>query len=768
MRKVLYLLILLVTFSTVANAQYIFVTHTTGTVNYGGINVTVTPIGSPSTTTPVCNLAPYYIGNAGASGYRYQFNPPITHVRARFYELQSSDSIEFSLAGTPINLTAANLSNYTGPCGAATTGFITTNGQLSSTSTPTSGVQAGAQIDYQNSPSTISDIRIYQTKLNSNGVVMDFQFKRDSCDLDFEAWADTPTCRFRDLQLNAYTFPNTTYSWTGPNGWTSNQQNPVRTPAQLTMNGTYTVTATRGGCVYTKSFTVNIDNIPNKPTVAQDGPVCPGYNDTLRMNTNIPGGGTFEWRGPNGQTASTIDNFLPLNSITPAAAGQWYMFALTTNGCSSDTTYFTADINSPVVAAFDVDSTFGCGSDTVNITNNTVGNTDPNMTNTNNWTFGDGNSSTQRNPTHVYTAQGTFTITLIASNGECSDTADHVVQLVHPITADFTVDDDSICQGTEITLTNASVVTPGTVPVYTWDYSNGDTGKTFDDVYTYIKPGTYTVSLFLEDYLGCKDTARRTIVVDSIGSVDFTASSTNICVGDAIDFSGTYSPQGNTGFTWTFDDGVILPSVLDVRHIFEKPKTSYNVTLDATYRICPDVSKTIPIDVNPFPIVDLGKDTSICPNGVPVSISDRVNPGNPDAKFSWNTPTKDATPNALIRTPGVYALTVDIKGCKTTDSVEVKKNCFVNIPNIFTPNGDGQNDYFLPRQLLSSNVSKFDMKIFNRWGEIIFETDATDGRGWDGKVNGEFQPTGVYVYLINVTFGNGTRENYQGNVTMLR
>ena len=60
------------------------------------------------------------------------------------------------------------------------------------------------------------------------------------------------------------------------------------------------------------------------------------------------------------------------------------------------------------------------------------------------------------------------------------------------------------------------------------------------------------------------------------------------------------------------------------------------------------------------------------------------------------------------------------------------------------------------------------MVIYNRWGEMIFETNSLNGRGWDGKVNDKEQPNGVYVYMIKVSFANGTNENYQGNVTLLR
>ncbi len=60
------------------------------------------------------------------------------------------------------------------------------------------------------------------------------------------------------------------------------------------------------------------------------------------------------------------------------------------------------------------------------------------------------------------------------------------------------------------------------------------------------------------------------------------------------------------------------------------------------------------------------------------------------------------------------------------------------------------------------------MQVFNRWGQVIFETDKTDGRGWDGRFNGSPQPGGVYVYLIDVEINGSIKERYEGNVTLLR
>jgi gliding motility-associated-like protein len=90
------------------------------------------------------------------------------------------------------------------------------------------------------------------------------------------------------------------------------------------------------------------------------------------------------------------------------------------------------------------------------------------------------------------------------------------------------------------------------------------------------------------------------------------------------------------------------------------------------------------------------------------------------------------------------------------------------IPNAFTPNGDDENDFFLPKGI---NIEEFHMLIFNRWGEQLFESYELEN-GWDGIYQGENCPIGVYVYLIEYkAMGNGndqSKEKRQGMVTLVR
>jgi gliding motility-associated-like protein len=135
-------------------------------------------------------------------------------------------------------------------------------------------------------------------------------------------------------------------------------------------------------------------------------------------------------------------------------------------------------------------------------------------------------------------------------------------------------------------------------------------------------------------------------------------------------------------------------------------------------------------------------------------------------RWVWSTGEKT---NAIkITTPGSYWARMIVDGCTATDTIEVKQDCYIDIPNAFTPNGDGINDYFLPRPLLAKGLATFKLSIYNRWGQLIFETEQIEGRGWDGKLNGVEQPEGVFVYKLDATFKDGQIENRQGNITLIR
>jgi len=134
--------------------------------------------------------------------------------------------------------------------------------------------------------------------------------------------------------------------------------------------------------------------------------------------------------------------------------------------------------------------------------------------------------------------------------------------------------------------------------------------------------------------------------------------------------------------------------------------------------------------------------------------------------YTWNTGA--AVSNIEIRTAGNYYLTVtNYDNCVGTDTIVVQEiNCIpIGIPNAFTPNNDGKNDYFRP--VLNLEVHDYNLRIYNRNGQLIFQTRSYD-ESWDGRFNNQKQEAGSYVYQISFSNAAGNRFNYSGNIMLIR
>jgi gliding motility-associated-like protein len=171
---------------------------------------------------------------------------------------------------------------------------------------------------------------------------------------------------------------------------------------------------------------------------------------------------------------------------------------------------------------------------------------------------------------------------------------------------------------------------------------------------------------------------------------------------------------------------------------------------------------------NSLPAVNAGPDvTADCSDGVLLA-------GNGSGALSWQPASglSDpgvAQPIALPAVTTTYTLTASNGGCIATDEVVVTVDCnFIFVPGAFSPNNDGVNDVF---RAMGKDIAKFDMKIFNRWGELIFETQYPD-IGWDGTYKNLPEQVGAYVWVIDATDSEGKKllinGKNSGNVTLLR
>jgi gliding motility-associated-like protein len=580
---------------------------------------------------------------------------------------------------------------------------------------------------------------------------------------------------------------NLTATGPGPYNWTV-----LSGPATITGNGkTVLVTASGPSVItYRDADCAGANTITDTTVIfvtsakVDAGPDhtiigCRGYfPDTLhgsKTDTTADVIYAYLWQPLNSGWIVSGETTLDSVIIAPLRDTVFWLEVRTLNGCLWVDSVHIKVADSTPKADWTYITQLGCEEDTVRFINLTPTNV---YVSDWLWDFDDtvnnnGNriTSSAISPTHIYKDQAIYSVLLTASNQYCLDTMRKYVNLLHPIVADFKFDDSTVCTHKLVTFTDLSTLPPVPIgqpgPTFYYTFGDGDTSHLASPTHTYTKAGNYQVMLAIMDYLGCADTVYKTIVVDTIPFVRFVMPDSIICEGSAITLIADYLKIGSTGITVDLGDGTVFQNSDTTIYSFAQAKsTPYEVVLTAHYRICPDTVAKFNVTVVPFPGVNIGPDTVLCPNGQPIVLADRVNIGNPAAKYLWNT--GDTTASILAKDIGTFWTRVTIDGCSGTDSILVNKDCYIDIPNSFTPNGDGMNDYFLPRQFLSRSVNSFKMSIFNRWGQVIYESSTPNGRGWDGRFNDKDQPQGVYVYIIDVSFDNGVKEHYTGNVTLLR
>lgn len=180
------------------------------------------------------------------------------------------------------------------------------------------------------------------------------------------------------------------------------------------------------------------------------------------------------------------------------------------------------------------------------------------------------------------------------------------------------------------------------------------------------------------------------------------------------------------------------------------------------YSKCAVTSKTITLKLGEIPVVNLGKDRFVCRNTA-VGLDAGYGAGY---TYQW-TPTNATSQTILATTAGTYRATVtSVDGCSAYDEVNLIDSCppIVLIPNAFTPNGASPNDVYRP--YLEGFVA-MEMRIYNRWGEKVFETTDLNG-GWDGYYLSKEAPEGVYVCLIELMGNNGFRQVHKTDITLIR
>ena len=338
----------------------------------------------------------------------------------------------------------------------------------------------------------------------------------------------------------------TTYSWNLGNGVITAITSPS---TSYIAAGTYTVTLTASSGSSSTTHTVIITVYPT-PTVnftVSDTSICPGVPVTFTSTTSsgVAGPLTYLWNFGDG-TSGTSAN--PSHAYTTSGYYNITLTATNSQGCISSLTktayihVFTASVPN-----FTVSTNYVCTPPGAVIFTNTTTGTGPfNLT----WLFGDGTSATGNNPSHTYTAIGSYTISLIVTDGNgCTDTLTRPGYVyVGSIVAAFT-GPASACINSSVTFNNTSTGYTSS----NWYFGDGGTSNLTNGTHTYTAAGTYVVTLIASSG-GCHDTITHTITILPGAAASFTISPAHACPAPATaSFTGTV-PPGST-VTWIFGDG---------------------------------------------------------------------------------------------------------------------------------------------------------------------------------------------------------------------
>ena len=232
------------------------------------------------------------------------------------------------------------------------------------------------------------------------------------------------------------------------------------------------------------------------------------------------------------------------------------------------------------------------------------------------------------------------------------------------------------------------------------------------------------------------------------------------CAGSAVAFTGTTTPTLSTAVaSWNFGDpnsgSANAATGLTATHTYTTAGT-YQVTLTVTdASLAAPATSTQSVTVAALPSVRLGGDTLVCPNAVWTL---RPNPQPAGTLYRWQDGSTGAT--YVAHGPGQYSVEVraTATGCPATATLSAgPKECPILIPNIITPNGDPQNEFFVLKGLTPSDWS---LRIFDRWGRQVYNQAKYDN-GW----NAPGQAPGLYYYMLS---NPATGERHQGWVEVVR
>jgi gliding motility-associated-like protein len=544
---------------------------------------------------------------------------------------------------------------------------------------------------------------------------------------------------------------NLTYAWFFQDGQTSILTNPTH---DYTTAGSFDVmlvsTSSLGNCTDTVVET-HVVNDQTKAEFSVD-PVCL-YDSAQFVNESFIAVGTltYAWEFGDGNT-STEENPKHLYE-NPGT----YLVKLTATSNLGSVSEFTSlltiyPLPSANFVANDVcDEVSVVFSNLSSISGGTM---------TYAWSFGDGNSSQEFQPEHLYSQEGTYSVEMIASSSYgCNDTVIFDV-IVHPLPMTlFYV--DAVCDGFPSMFRDSTKIATGSITDFLWNFGDGTNSIEQFPEKQFLNPSSYTVQLTATSDLGCEQSYLETVKVYAAPVANFSVQ--NVCFKEAVVPTNlSTTDEGQMSHAWDFGDGT-TSIVTSPERTYVLPNTYYIKLVTSTEFGCVD-SIYNEVTVHELPTIESGEDQTIS-QGYSATLSAT---GGTD--YIW-TPSESldnqgvAEPIATPFETTTYTVSVtDDNGCKGVAStiINVEEDFKLEPSNVVTPDGNNMNDTWFVKNITSFPDSE--VNVYDRWGKRVLQTTNYQN-DWAGTNGTDVLADGEYYYFIT---SSGSDKVYKGTITILR
>lgn len=612
---------------------------------------------------------------------------------------------------------------------------------------PTNGLDS---TDVANPTATPTQTTEYTLTAERNGCVITETVLVEVVQLSLEV--QTPDtvgiCREEIVDLTALvTPPGTIVNWTPDDGSLSSTTGTsvLATPQSNTM---YFAEIEVDGCVFIDSTFIGVDSVPwDLSIMPVDTQVCEGSEVLLTSPIYEPGDFgqiTFEWFGEGQITPDSLYNMV----VTPFATTTYSR--ITTNGFCSDTSFVTVNVIDVSNVTITPEEPQICAGSSVQLTATADFPAE--------FTWEPATSlSCADCPNPVANPTQTTTYMVEAEFDGCPVATSITVQVSQPPSVSFPPGE--VCPGSTLTLNQT--------PILGWDYEwSSPDDPTFSSqepaptVGSPTSPTTYIVTVINPP---CPS------VIDSIEVVAYETPTLTIsedvtaCQDESVELTASSNVSGN--YTWSPNgettQTINASSVVGL--------TDYTVQFVSN---CGDtLTETVFVEVVPALSID---SLTIEPNDTVFEGTTMIltvfTPDEP-VNYQWSSGGTSNVEETIALTVPTESFSVTISdsfGCNadTTITIVVEPSLW-DIPNVFTPNGDGANDNFAV-VIAGENIAIESFQVWNRWGQLVYEGGEDALIGWDGTHDDEPAVSDVFVYRIVIVEPDGTRTVESGDVTLIR